>query len=379
MVKKVVIAIVAFCLFIVGIFSIQKLVMPKYLYGSVPEGSLIEEYYSQSHDNQVIFVGDCECYENISPITMYNKYGITSTIRGSAQQLIWQSYYLMKETLKYETPRVFVFNVLAMQYGEPQKEEYNRLNLDGMKWSKDKWDSIQESMTEDESVVEYILPILRYHSRWSELKAEDFKYMFGGKPTISHRGFMMRVDVKKKAKIPEPTPLTDYRLPETCYTYLNKMVKLCDENHIDLMLIKAPSLYPAWHEEWDVQIQEFAEKNHLYYINLLSKYKKVGINWNKDTYDGGLHLNLSGAEKVATYLGKKIKKKYGLKSLKKNETVAASWAPVIEYYNQMKKDQEAELKEYGYLKSYGAKAPEPKTETKKTTTTKKKTTKTTKK
>ena len=50
------------------------------------------------------------------------KYGITSYIRGSAQQLVWQSYYLLEETLKYEKPKVVVFNVLAMKYNEPKRK-----------------------------------------------------------------------------------------------------------------------------------------------------------------------------------------------------------------------------------------------------------------
>ena len=86
------------------------------------EGRLIADYYDHAGGNDVIFIGDCECYENISPIKMWEEYGITSYIRGSAQQLIWQSYYLLEETLKYETPKAVVFNVLSMKYNEPQNE-----------------------------------------------------------------------------------------------------------------------------------------------------------------------------------------------------------------------------------------------------------------
>ena len=88
------------------------------------------------------------------------------------------SYYLLEETLKYEKPKVVVFNVLAMKYDEPQKEAYNRLNLDGMKLSKEKIKAVKASMMDDENLIEYIFPLLRYHSRWSELTSEDFKYLF---------------------------------------------------------------------------------------------------------------------------------------------------------------------------------------------------------
>ncbi len=39
--------------------------MPKYA-SSVYEGALIREYYDEVKDHDVIFIGDCEVYENIS-------------------------------------------------------------------------------------------------------------------------------------------------------------------------------------------------------------------------------------------------------------------------------------------------------------------------
>ena len=53
---------------------------------------MIAEYYQEEKNHDVIFVGDCELYENISPQVLWDEYGINSYIRGSAQQLIWQSY-----------------------------------------------------------------------------------------------------------------------------------------------------------------------------------------------------------------------------------------------------------------------------------------------
>ena len=177
------------------------LLKPKYM-GDIVEGALIAEYYEETADHDVIFIGDCEVYENFSPITLWQDYGITSYIRGSAQQLIWQSYYLLEETLKYETPRVVVFNVLAMKYDEPQKEAYNRMTLDGMKWSMSKVRDIRASMTEEEHFIEYVIPLLRYHSRWSELTGDDWKYLFY-RDKVSHNGYYMRVDTKPAGKFPD--------------------------------------------------------------------------------------------------------------------------------------------------------------------------------
>jgi hypothetical protein len=273
--KSIVSVAVIVCLLITCLWFSQRLLMPKYI-SEIIEGRLISEYYDNAGGNDVMFIGYCESYENISPITLWEDYGITSYIRGSAQQLIWQSYYLMEETLKYEKPDVFVFNVLSMKYGEPQNEAYNRMSIDGMKPSMSKWKNVMASMTDEESAISYVFPLLRYHSRWNELSAEDVRYMFDTKKSF-HQGYLMRMDVRPVTTYPSKTPLADYQLPETCYKYLDKMVKLCEDNGIKLVLMKAPSIYPVWYDEWDAQIVKYADEHGLLYINFLDKLDEAGI------------------------------------------------------------------------------------------------------
>lgn len=350
--KKVVINIAAVCILLGVIFFLQKLFMPKYM-SEIPEGNLIEEYYKEEKKHDVIFIGDCEVFSNISPITLWEKYGITSYIRGSAQQLIWQSYYLLEEMLKYEKPKVVVYNVLAMKYNEPQKEAYNRLTLDGMKLSIQKIKAIKASMMEDEDFITYIFPLLRYHSRWNDITAEDFKYLFG-KNKVSHNGYLMRMDVKPVGYIPQGRILADYNFGENSYYYLDKMTKLCKENDIKLILIKSPSVYPYWYPEWDQQMADYAKENDLTYINFLDLADEMGIEYDKDTFDGGLHLNLSGAEKFSSYFGEILSSDFNVPDHRNEEEYQKIWQDKVDFYYAMKEDQERELKEYGYLKSYGA-------------------------
>ena len=345
--------------FILGVclFLLQELMRPKYGQLNIPEGTLIADYYDDPTHHDVIFVGDCEVYENFSPVTLWEEQGITSFIRGSAQQLIWQSYYLLEETLRYETPEVAVFNVLSMKYGEPQSEAYNRLNLDGMRWSMSKVGAVRASMTEEEDFLSYVFPLLRYHSRWSELSGEDFSRMFR-RSSVSHAGFLMRADVKAAGTIPEGRPLADYQFDQSCYDYLDRMVDLCEEKGVRLVLIKAPSLYPYWYDEWDEQMEVYARERGIPYINFLDKIEEVGLDFTQDTYDGGLHLNLSGAEKLTHWFGQWLAENYDLPDHSTDAAITELWAQRSRRYPDMAADQARELEELGYLKSYGAKNPE---------------------
>ncbi len=335
---------------VTAIFLLQRLLMPKYM-SDIPEGAFVEEYYEETTEHEVLFVGDCEVYENFSPITLYEEYGITSYIRGSAQQLAWQSYYLLEDTLRYETPKVVVFNVLALKYNEPQSEAYNRMSIDGMKWSSSKIGAIRSSMTDSEHMVEYLFPILRYHSRWSELTTEDVKYLFH-KDKVSHNGYYMRVDVRPVEDFPEPDPLADPKLGDNAMSYLDRMRELCEENGIALVLIKSPSLYPYWYDEWDEQIAEYAETYGLDYFNYVDLADEIGIDYSTDTYDAGLHLNLSGAEKMATYFGAYLSENYDLTDYREDKEYSRVYAEKIRFYEEMEAAQYAELNEYGEIISY---------------------------
>lgn len=313
------------------LFLMQRLLMPKYADGIV-EGAMVAEFYEEEKNFDVIFIGDCEVYENFSPVTLWENYGINSYIRGSAEQYIFQSYYLLKDTLRYEKPKVLVFNIQSLQFDSSRSEAYNRMSIDGMRWSPAKIGSILASMTPEEHFIEYVFPILRYHSRWKELTGTDLKYMFKN-PKITHNGYYMRVDVRAAENIPKGRPLGDYSFGENAWKYLDMIRECCAENGIDLLLIKAPSLYPYWYEEWDRQVVDYASEYGLTYINFLDHIDEIGLDYNTDTYDGGLHMNLSGAEKCADYIGSILSAQYGVSDMRTDEHLCKVWKEKIADYN----------------------------------------------
>lgn len=349
--KKAVRIMLAVVITVLILAFFQQLLMPKYM-NNIREGALIAEYYDNSGDNDIIFIGDCEVYENFSPITLYETTGITSYISGSGQQLIWQSYYMLEEILRHEIPEVVVFSVLAMQYDEPQNEAYNRLNIDGMRLGLPKLKSARASMMEDESLISYIFPILRYHDRWQSLTAEDFRYLIRREP-VSHNGYLMRVDVRPVENVPTGRRLPDYQFGETSYEYLDKMRELCEQHDIELVLIKAPSLYPYWHEAWNQQMISYADEHELMYINFLDHIDEIGLDFSTDTYDAGLHLNLYGAEKLSRYFGPILQDHFQLADRRNEPAVQLAWQEKIAHYEQTKQAQLQDLEQYGYLKNFG--------------------------
>jgi hypothetical protein len=289
---------------------VQQLLQPKYMTDLV-EGSMLSQYYGEDSGHDVIFIGDCEVYANFSPLELYREAGITAYVRGSSQQLLWQSFYVLSETLKYETPKAVVFNVNAMRHGEPVSEAFHRLTLDKMRWSKEKVDMIFASMTQEEDFLSYVFPILRYHSRFDELTAEDVQYLLRTKKN-TWNGYLPNHNINPVGTLPTKRPLANYDFAQVCWDYLNRMAALCKEQNVELILIKAPSLYPYWYEQYDAQIQDFATENGLSYYDFTDCIDEIGLDFQVDTYDAGLHLNHTGSVKLSRFFARILAENHGM-------------------------------------------------------------------
>ena len=319
------------------IWGLGRLVRPKYASGLTLEGGMVENWYAhEGQGHQVLFVGDCEVYESFSPVTLFNEFGATSYIRGSAQQLMWQSYYLLREALQEETPRAVVLSVCSLRYAEPQSEAYNRMTLDGMRLSREKVEAVRASMTEGESELSYYVPLLRYHDRLFELTAEDARYLFTG-PELTYNGYLMRCEQVPYSWMPAAPVLKEPGFGEKPVAYLDRIVALCREKGIELILVKSPCLYPAWYAEWDRWLEDYAQKNGVEYINAIPLMDEMGIDLNTDTYDGGIHLNVWGAEKYTRWLGAHLNEEGLLEDQRQDPVVAARYGDLARRYEQEKR------------------------------------------
>ncbi len=332
--KKLLRFITTIALLILSFLALQRLLMPKYM-NNTQEGAMTAEYYYSVKNHDVIFFGDCQVYETYSPCILWDHYGISSYVRGNSQQEIWQSYYLLEETLTYEKPMAVVVSVFSLSRPSPSSEAYNRLMLDGMKLSGTKLDCIKASMTEGESLIDYIFPILRFHDRWSELTSEDFDYFFS-KENVTYGGYMPFVGIKPVENLPALKPLADYSFSDYSMEYLDKIRLLCEENGITLILVKDASVYPYWHDEWEQQVVDYCALYNLSYYNLANCAEEIGIDYSLDTYDAGMHMNTDGAEKCSDYIGRILIEEFNIPDHRDDQNFVNVWNSItIEYYDKI--------------------------------------------
>lgn len=327
----------ALLLFVCSLIVISKLTMPKYASTS-REGNLISEYYAEvknGNTHDVIFVGDCEAYSSFVPPVLWEKYGITSFVRGSPSQTLAQSHALISEMLHYEKPRAIVLSVYALCKDESAKEAYNRMTLDGMRFSFFKLIAIRDSIGHEESFLSYLIPVLRFHSRWSELGTEDLKYIFS-RPRVSHNGYFMQKGVIGASDEWNALDVAAPPLPSENFERLEMIERECRKFGVELILVKTPISswrYP-WYEEWDDEINSFAIEHGIIYYNLLNDADRIGLDIRCDSYDGGIHLNVSGAEKVTTFFGDILSNKHEIEENRDVRTSRIWEKKVKDYYEE---------------------------------------------
>lgn len=306
-----------------------------------PEAFLLADYMeAEVSSDEVVFLGDCEVYEAFSPVTMWQEYGISSRVCGTPQQLLWHSYAILEEVFDRSSPRVVVLGVYGLIYNEPQSEAYNRMALDHLPTSKTKWQVLNDAMTKGESKLSYLVPLLRYHDRWSQLSWRDVTTLFDEQAPVSTRGYLMQTGI-----VPGAAPNHEGALPPRedafgalALEYFDRIVSLCREHGAELVLIKAPTdswRYP-WHDEYEAQVESLAERYDLPYYNFLNDIETIGLDYTNDTYDAGLHLNVYGAEKLSIYFGKILKEKYQLTDTRLRDYDYVVWAGDIARYEAQK-------------------------------------------
>ena len=309
-------------LMIVGMVN-QWMIPKNYYNDDWPSTNTFKDFYKlEKNSVDVLFLGSSFAISAFNPQVIYEEYGITGYNLASEQQSVLISYYWLKEALKYQSPKVVVLETLTF-HRYTSNSVYNKLNcsesairyaMDPMRISPLKLEAAKEieKLDPTQNALSFFFQNIRFHSRWTSLSEEDFTE----KSMIEHggvKGYTVLGDYKPDAEDvtftadkfsgAEPEPME-----EVAEVYLDKIVKLCEENDIDLIFAKVPSTEYAGRY---ISTKNYADKNNIpfYDFNEKGLFEEIGY---KTAEDGKDHLNYKGAEKVSLYMGKLFRDEYGL-------------------------------------------------------------------
>lgn len=294
------------------------------------EANLIYPYFSEEKNTlDVVFVGSSHVMCGIYPMELYNDLGIASYDFTSSALVFPQEYYQVVEALKTQTPKVLVLDVSGAAYGNQKvgTAEYVHVQLDNMKWSLNKIKAIEDLIEEPGDRLEYYFPIVKFHTRWKEIKSDDFKKITG----ITKGSYVSESVLQD----PQPTEIIprDHaeKMSEYAETYLRKTLDYCRDRDVDVVLLNTPTIMSADVQRKYNAVDAIAGEYGVPYINTLYCLDEMGFDYNTDMRDNS-HCNRSGAEKVTEYVGNYLKENYNLPDRREDGAYSSVWNAAYEAY-----------------------------------------------
>ncbi|WP_446898132.1 hypothetical protein ACSVC9_14455 [Clostridium sp. LBM24168] len=321
MIKK---AIIKFLILSTFLVFIIYLITPLFILKTNHRGKLIEGLYNHTGDAyDVVLMGGSHMNSGIDPNILWHYYGITSFNYATGGQSIDVTYYILKEVLKnHKNPIVVVDAYYLTRTAEYGDKGYISNAIDNMKFSLNKIDLIR-NCTPLRDRVSYIFPILKYHYRWNELTHRDLNY--NSAEEYYAKGFSAGTKIYGKDDSTynqnSKTISETVNLPPKSELYLNKIIQLCKNNGLKLILVNTPCDYNAdsGSNAWSKQkaklfnkVMEIAKKNDIQFINYNDKMDEIGFDFKNEMYNSD-HLNIKGSIKVSKDFGNFLKENYKLK------------------------------------------------------------------
>ena len=227
--------------------------------------SLIQIQQEPENSIDLLILGDSLSYTALSPMQMWRDYGITSFIGGQSGQKIHETYYMLKTALETQSPKLVVIETDVLLH--------SRTGLGRIR------EKIEEKLS-------FYFPVFRYHNIWKPL------LMGTEYAEESYKGFMLRdtIQAYKKGEYMKETA-DKVTLSPVVTEYMDKIINLCSENDIQILLVSTPSPVNYNFKKYNA-LKEYAKENNLKYLDMNLKVKKLGINWESDTLDKGDHFCL---------------------------------------------------------------------------------------
>lgn len=286
------------------------------------------DFYEQKQDFDVLFLGTSHVINAVYPMELWRDYGIVSYNLANHSENICTNYWQLVNALKYTTPKVVVIDLYAVDGDSKVNVKYLHNFTDNMPLSLTKIRMVMD-LLEPADWAEYLFELSLYHSRWDDDFGSDDLHPATG----LEKGAELREEVVVNVA-PELIPKEEYDPTERLNKqYLQKIIDLCKEKQIDVVLMYIPYSIPEGEQtvaNWGYVI---AEKNNVPYINFV--YEDFDLNYATDCADISHHLNASGAKKVTDYLGRFLTENYDI-SDKRESPEYAFWAQDYEEYKQMK-------------------------------------------
>lgn len=247
----------AFFLILAAILAVLQLV---FIYKDMPENhsrtlnsrvtsynlsNPVQGFYELPKNSlQAAYVGASTVYCGIDPNVIYGQYGVCGYDYTGSNMMVGAEYYALREVFRTQQPRLVVIDctfIDSRRYGLTGAANFltpfTPLSIPKIEFSR-----LFESSDERAAVL---LPLSKYHSRWSSLTANDFTYLFSQRQDML-LGMMGLISgdemMNEMYSGAEASYESAGEIYETDREYIDKMAAECARNGATPMFIVTPSV-----------------------------------------------------------------------------------------------------------------------------------------
>ncbi len=332
-IKKIISVIILISIIVLSIYKVSFFLQLK------ESDNRYSSYLVENTDIDVLFLGSSHVRHGFFPMELWSDYGISSFNLAANGSTIPVSYWVLVNALDYQTPQVVVMDVFDMFPGRICSTSWGQVHIafDFFPISINKYKMVNDlfddtGLTDGNGVNIYqkrwelLWNIGEYHSRWTDLTEIDFKNQKElEKDSSIWKGAEPLTQVVDRCEMSYPESSDDLKYDELSKEYLIRMIDLCREKGIDIVLINtgydcnaeaklfADSVYDIA-AQYDVPYLDFTKEN---IINFASDISSTGHN---------THVNFSGAEKLTSYMGGYLLENYLLPDHRYDVNYSSWWS-----------------------------------------------------
>lgn len=297
--------IIFFTILLIMCVVIQKILVPK----DIDRVSFVEYDNIPKDKLDVLYFGDSSIYSAVNPYVIWEEYGISSYSQAGVAEPINNTYHVIKDSLKIQKPKLILLNADAFFHKKKKNIGYLHLDIDHKKLNIEKLKMIydENNLLSDREKIEFLIPLYRYHGRWKKLEKIDIGLYDKGNDVL--RGHIFRTnytDVSKKEKLKSKKKV---KIPYYNKYIVHKIAELTKKKDIELVIVYIPHLRSYTPQKAKV-VKKFAKELGVDFIDLNDAIEEIGLNFSNEFTDFGTHINMKGAVKVSSYLGKILKERY---------------------------------------------------------------------
>ncbi len=329
--KKTAIRIICFMVVLLTVLnSVNRVLKVKYsdgIYG------LTKFYELEDNSVDVLILGSSHAFEDFNTGILWDDYGMASYILAGSMQPMWNTYYYLKEALKTQKPELIVLEGYMTTYTQEYTDDSRIIkNNYGLKWSKDKIDSIKVSVPR-ERWIEFLPEYVQYHTRYTEISGEDFLPGQGRALYNDWKGFGCNMNTEAMENPDVSNIKAETALFKKTEMYYRKIIELAQGNDIPITIIISP--YGQISEEEQKlynTAEDIAAEYGVDFKNYNLCYQEAGIDFATDAGDGA-HLNYKGNQKFSKAVGRYLTEKYNI-SDRRDNLAYQSWKRNADYIRE---------------------------------------------